>query len=122
MRPLTRDVLEQLIATCSKGTLADQRDAALLLLAFASGGRRRSEIAGLRIEGLVDRPPIPADPGAPQGPKLPVLALRLGRTTTASREEDERVLAIGRPVETLRAWLGAAGISAGPVFRTIDRW
>jgi integrase len=121
-KPLTRDVLERLIAACAKGTLADKRDAALLLLAFASGGRRRSEIAALRVEDLVERPPVPADRSAPQGPKLPVLALKLGRTKTASREDDERVLAVGRPVEALRAWLEAAGISSGPVFRAIDRW
>jgi integrase len=121
-KPLTRDVLERLIAACAKGTLADKRDAALLLVAFASGGRRRSEIAGLRIEDLVERPPVPADPRAPQGPKLPVLALKLARTKTASREDDERVLAVGRPVEALKAWLAAAGISSGPVFRPIDRW
>ena len=121
-KPLTRDVLERLIAACAKGTLADKRDAALLLLAFASGGRRRSEIAGLRVEDLVERPPVPADPRTPQGPKLPVLALKLGRTKTASREDDERVLAVGRPVEALKAWLEAAGIASGPVFRAIDRW
>ena len=121
-KPLTRDVLERLIAACSKGTLADKRDAALLLLAFASGGRRRSEIAALRMEDIVERPPVPADRSTPQGPKLPVLALRLGRTKTASREDDERALAVGRPVEALRAWLEAAGISSGPVFRRIDRW
>jgi integrase len=121
-KPLTRDVLERLIAACSNGTLADKRDAALLLIAFASGGRRRSEIAALRMEDLVERPPVPADRSAPQGPKLPVLALMLGRTKTASREDDERVLAVGRPVEALKAWLEAAGISSGPVFRRIDRW
>ena len=121
-KPLTRDVLERLIAACAKGTLADKRDAALLLLAFASGSRRRSEIAGLRVEDLVERPPVPADPRTPQGPKLPVLALKLGRTKTASREDDERVLAVGRPVEALKAWLEAAGIASGPVFRAIDRW
>jgi len=86
-----------------------------LLLAFASGGHCRSEIAGLRIEDLVERPPVPADPDAPQGPKLPVLALWLGRTKTASREDDERVLAVGRPVEALGAWLEASGISSGSV-------
>jgi len=121
-KPLTRDVLQRLIAACSNGTLADKRDAALLLIAFASGGRRRSEIAALRMEDLVERPPVPADRSAPQGPKLPVLALILGRTKTARREDDERVLAVGRPVEALKAWLEAAGISSGPVFRRIDRW
>jgi len=121
-KPLTRDVLERLIATCDGNGPADRRDPALLLLAFASGGRRRSEIAALRIEDLVERPPVPVDRSAPPGPKLPVLALKLGRTKTASREDDERVLAVGRPVEALRAWLDAAAISSGPVFRPIDRW
>ena len=32
------------------------------------------------------------------------------------------MLAIGRPVVALNAWLEAAGISEGPVFRAIDRW
>ena len=74
------------------------------------------------MEDLVERPPIPADRSAPQGPKLPVLALKLGRTKTASRDDDECALAVGRPVEALKAWLEAAGISSGPVFRRIDRW
>jgi hypothetical protein len=33
-----------------------------LLTAFASGGRRRSEIAGMRIEDLVDEELVHADP------------------------------------------------------------
>jgi hypothetical protein len=41
---VTKDVLEKLLATCARGRLADTRDAALLLVAFASDGRRRSEV------------------------------------------------------------------------------
>ena len=119
---LDREVLERLIAACDGARLAGRRDAALLLLAFASGGRRRSEIARLKFEDLVERPPIPANPDDASGPKLPVLALRLLRSKTASREEDEREFAIGRPVVALNAWLEAAGISEGPMFRAIDRW
>lgn len=29
---------------------------------------------------------------------------------------------IGEPVIALRVWPGRAGITEGPVFRTIDRW
>ena len=45
---ITRDILDQLIETCGRGRAVDLRDRALLLLAFGSGGRRRSEIAQLR--------------------------------------------------------------------------
>jgi integrase len=121
-RPVTRDVLDQLLATCDAGRPAALRDRALLLVAFASGGRRRSEAASLRVADLIPREPVPADPKQPDGPTLPALALRLGRTKTASAEQDERVLLIGRPVEALRAWLEAAGIEKGPVFREITRW
>src|SRR4051812_33130456 len=84
--------------------------------------RRRSEAAALRVADLIERKPVPADPKTPDGPTLPALALRLGRTKTASAEQDERVLLIGRPVEALRTWLEAAGIQKGPVFREITRW
>jgi integrase len=53
---VTRNVLDRLIATCATDRLADTRDLAILLLAFASGGRRRSEVARLRVEQLRDEP------------------------------------------------------------------
>ena len=49
--PLTREILRTLLATCGPN-LRDLRDRAILGLGFASGGRRRSEIAGLRCEDL----------------------------------------------------------------------
>ena len=123
---VTRDILDQLLATCQADTqaetLVDIRDRALLLVAFGSGGRRRSEMAKLRLDDLVGRPPVPADPGAPDGPSLPCLALRLGRTKTASLDEDERVILIGRPVLALKTWLALAPITSGAVFRAIDRF
>ncbi|RUW63662.1 hypothetical protein EOA31_36305 [Mesorhizobium sp. M4B.F.Ca.ET.049.02.1.2] len=38
----------------------DVRDCAVLLMDFASGGRRRSVIAALRVEQLVEQEPEPA--------------------------------------------------------------
>lgn len=119
---ITRDVLDQLLATCGQGRAVDLRDRALLLLAFGSGGRRRSEIARLKVEDLEQREPVAADAKAPNGEKLPVLAIRLRRTKTSSADAGESVLVVGRPVEALGAWLAFSKIDVGPVFRRIDKW
>ena len=119
---ITRDLLDRLLATCGRGRAVDLRDRALLLLAFGSGGRRRSEIARLKIDDLEEREPVAADPKAPKDEKLPVLAIRLRRTKTSLADAGESVLVVGRPVEALRAWLAFTKIDAGPVFRRIDKW
>jgi integrase len=121
-RAITGDILEKLLATCGTGRLADSRDRAILLMAFGSGGRRRSEIAQLRVEQLVDDIKVPADPKDPSSPLLPCLAIVLGRTKTDKAEDDRRVLLVGRPVEALHEWLERADITKGSVFRSVDRW
>lgn len=55
-RAVTRDVIARLLATCVLHRLVDVRDRALLLAAFASGGRRRSEVAALRVTDRAARP------------------------------------------------------------------
>lgn len=117
-KAVTGDVLAKLLATCATGNLRDVRDRAILMVAFASGGRRRSEIAALRKEQLQPEEPIEVD----SGPPLPSLSIHLGRTKTSGAENDEVVYLTGRPVETLNAWLDAAKIDKGSVFRAIDRW
>jgi integrase len=121
-RAVTRDVLDRLIATCASDRLADTRDLAILLLAFASGGRRRSEVARLRVEQLRNEPPAPVDPRDAGSPTLPCLAIQLGRTKTRDADEEGRVLLVGPPVEALREWLERADIKKGPIFCAIDRW
>ena len=98
-RALTRDVLDRLLATCATDRLVDARDLAVLIVAFASGGRRRSEVAGLRLEQLQDESPVPLDPADPNSTPLPRLAIHLGRTKTTSSRHRERT-----------------------GFRSIDRW
>ncbi|PDT01669.1 integrase [Rhizobium chutanense] len=117
-KAVTGDVLAKLLATCATGSLRDVRDRAILMVAFASGGRRRSEIAGLRREQLSVEPPIEAG----DGPPLPSLAIHLGRTKTSTGEQDDVVYLTGRPVEALNAWMTAAKIDRGSVFRGIGRW
>ena len=121
-KAVTADVLETLLATCASDRLADARDAALLLVAFASGGRRRSEVAGLRVEQLIAEAPVASDPSDPNSSKLPCLSIRLGRTKTTGADADARVFLVGRPVAALREWLSRADIVKGPVFRAIDQW
>ncbi len=117
-KAVTGDVLAKLLATCATDSLRDLRDRAILMVAFASGGRRRSEIAGLRREQLTVEPPIEI----PDGPPLPSLAIHLGRTKTTSGEQDDVVYLTGRPVEALNAWMTTAKIESGSVFRAIGRW
>ncbi|MDL2407649.1 tyrosine-type recombinase/integrase [Rhizobium calliandrae] len=121
-RAVTGDVLAKLLAVCAGDRLVDLRDRALLLVAFASGGRRRSEVAGLRVEDLVDEELVRADPGNPNSPALPCLTIHLGRTKTTTADDDMHVVLIGRPVTALKQWLAAARIDTGPVFRRIDQW
>ncbi|MBT9371365.1 site-specific integrase [Rhizobium sp. CSW-27] len=117
-KAVTGDILSKLIGTCRTDNLRDVRDKAILMVAFASGGRRRSEVAGLRKEQLATEAPIHLD-GAPP---LPSLSILLGRTKTSGADNDEVVYLTGRPVDALNAWLALARIESGSVFRAIDRW
>ncbi|MCA1494944.1 tyrosine-type recombinase/integrase [Ensifer sp. NBAIM29] len=121
-KAVTVDVLSKLLQACGGDRLVDLRDRALFLTAFASGGRRRSEVAGLRVEDLTDEEPVRADPNDKNSPPLPCLSIRLGRTKTTTNDDDEHVLLIGRPVTALKRWLAEAAIKEGPVFRRIDQW
>lgn len=121
-RAVTSDILDRLLATCSTDRLADTRDLAILLLAFASGGRRRSEVARLRVEQITDEPAVQFDPQNPESGLLACAAVQLGRTKTGNFDDEGKVLIVGPPVEALREWLERADIASGPVFRAIDRW
>jgi integrase len=121
-KAVTGDILVKLLATCAGDRLVDIRDRALLLTAFASGGRRRSEIANLRIEDLVDEEPVHADPRKTESPLLPCLTINLGRTKTTTAEDKAHAILIGRPVEALKRWIEEASIETGPIFRRIDQW
>ncbi|MBJ6719629.1 site-specific integrase [Bacillus sp. PR5] len=115
---ITGDILGKLLATCSGEELTAIRDRAILMVAFAAGGRRRSEVASLRTEQLVKQVPVTDENGSP----LPSLGIHLGRTKTSGTDQDEFVYLTGRPVEALTLWLEAARIDKGSVFRKVDRW
>lgn len=121
-KAVTADILTALLKAAAGDRLVDVRDRALLLLAFASGGRRRSEVAALRFEHIVEQEPVPVDPREPEGLTLPCARLHLGRTKTTQADADDYVLLLGRPVLALAEWLRRSAIQEGAVFRAIDRW
>jgi integrase len=118
-KAVTGDIVQKLLASILTTDLVDVRDRALILVAFASGGRRRSELANLRVEDIVVEEPVKTGPDTAA---LPCLTLRLGRTKTATMEEDQTAILIGAPVDALNNWLTRAKLSSGPVFRGIDQW
>jgi site-specific recombinase XerD len=86
------------------------RDRALLLVGFA-GAFRRSELVALDVADLEE-----TETGL-------LVTIRRGKT---DQEGTGRTIAIPRgdvacPVKALRAWLDAAAIEAGPIFRPIDK-
>lgn len=101
---LTHDPLEAMLATCGDD-LEGQRDRALLRFGFASGGRRRSEIAGARLEQL-------------QRLGLETSVFQLGRSKTeqaaptASSAGGKPLL--GRVAVALKAWLAPAALPTAP--------
>lgn len=106
---LPRPALKALLATCDD-SLAGRRDRALLTFGFASGGRRRSEIAGADLADLHRLP----DGG---------FVYRLTHSKTQQEgpaigsTPDKPIL--GAAAHALDAWLQAAGHASGPIFRRV---
>jgi integrase len=109
-KPITRDILEGLLATCDD-THRGMRDRAMLMLAFASGGRRRSEVSALNVEdiGLGDF--------AAKG----LLWIRLLETKTTKKDQAPRLPLKGRAARAVVHWLEGAGLTKGPLFRPISK-
>lgn len=113
--PVMRDVLEALMAVCGPDAdgspLRGLRDRAILALAWASGGRRRSEIATLGRDDL-DLADFDADG---------LVWLRLLGTKTTGVDATPRLVVKGRAARALVAWIDAACIEDGPLFRPISK-
>jgi integrase len=112
---VTMDALGKMIATCDTSPKG-LRDRALLLLGFASGGRRRSELHAARIEHLVSR-------ARPDGGVDYDLLLYAGKTfSAASSVEVRRKPVAGIAADAVTAWLGwlaEQGVQTGPLFPRI---
>jgi len=123
---LTREPLEALLDTCDD-SLAGLRDRALLLFAFASGGRRRSEVTAATLENTRA---APRSPGQPAGPAY-VHLMGVSKSNQSGRTRaDSHKPVVGQAAQALQAWLdawrlhnAARGLPApeGPIFRRIRK-
>ncbi|GAB2655413.1 site-specific integrase [Arenimonas aestuarii] len=106
---ITLTELEAMLATCDD-SLEGLRDRALLCFGFASGGRRRSEIAAADVRDL-----------RRIGPQGYIYRLEHSKTqqagVTASSTPDKPVL--DRAAVALEDWLEASGIAEGAIFRRL---
>ncbi|WP_298506685.1 site-specific integrase [uncultured Sphaerochaeta sp.] len=105
-RAITRDILEVMLSTCGS-SLIDTRDKAILLFAFSTGGRRRSEVASARMEHLAQ-----VDGGY-------IYHLPFSKTDQDAHGMDLPLL--GRASIALDTWLKISGITEGFVFRSIRK-
>ena len=113
-RALTKDPLQLVLATCDE-TLRGKRDRALLLFAWATGGRRRSEVAGATLENLrrVD---------ARSSSVAYVYTLTHSKTNQSGQDRPEDVKPlVGTAALAMQAWLAASGIKEGALFRRIRK-
>ena len=105
---LTKDPLQAVLATCDD-SLRGKRDRALLLFAWASGGRRRSEVAAAEMEQL--RRIAPAEF---------VYTLFHSKTNQSGRDRPENHKPVlGAAGAALHDWLQTSGIVEGRIFRRI---
>ena len=112
-KALPLEDLEAIVAQLqASASLKALRDSALLQLGFF-GGFRRSELVSLMVADVS---------WEPQG-----LVITLPRSKTdQSGEGVVKAIPFGEgvccPASALRAWLSAAGISSGPLLRTVNQW
>ncbi|GAB3778939.1 site-specific integrase [Dyella agri] len=108
---ITQAELARMLATC-EDTLTGLRDRALLLFAFASGGRRRSEVANAELSDL-----------RRVGERAFVYHLGHSKTQqagpSATSTPDKPLL--GPAAEALADWLAATQLTEGPIFRRLWR-
>ena len=106
---LVREPLELMLDTCDD-SLRGTRDRALLLFAWASGGRRRSEVAAARLENLKR-----------VGDAF-IYTLERSKTNQegADRPENDKPIQ-GAAAAALAEWLKQSGIVEGALFRRIRK-
>jgi integrase len=107
---LTRTPFDLLLETCDD-SLRGVRDRALLLFAWSSGGRRRSEVVGATVGNLHQ-----------VSERVYTYTLRHSKTNqTGSDRQDNVKPVVGLAAEAMTRWLQRSGIDDGPIFRRIRR-
>lgn len=107
--PITREVLEAMLETCDHSHRG-MRDRAALMLGWASGGRRRSEIVALNRDDIDDEAFESAG----------LIRIRLLRTKTTGPDQAPRLPLKSRSARAVMRWINAARIGSGPLFRPVS--
>jgi integrase len=105
--PATKSVIEKLIATCDC-SLVGKRDKSLILLAFSSGGRRRSELSAFRVSDVK---------------KLNdnQYQIRMYHSKSDYSGKPKLFPVVGMAGAALRDYLESTGIDVGPLYRNISK-
>ena len=107
---LTRTPFDLLLETCDD-SLRGVRDRALLLFAWSSGGRRRSEVVGATVDNLQQI-----------SDRVYTYTLRHSKTNQSGADRQDNIKpVVGPAAEAMRQWLQRSGIAEGPIFRRIRR-
>jgi len=107
---LTKDPLQALLATCDDSVIGI-RDKALLLFAWSSGGRRRSEVATAEMQFLkrIDANKF-------------IYNLAFSKTNQSAKDRPENHKpVIGLAGEALAEWLDLSEIADGAIFRRVRK-
>lgn len=108
--PITRDVLEDLLEACDH-SLRGVRDRAILMLGWASGGRRRSEITNLKLE----------DVDLKDYAEKQLIWLHMVESKTTPKGETPALVLKGRAAKALKLWIDLSEITDGPLFRPVSK-
>ncbi len=104
---LTKDPLQSILATCDD-SLRGQRDRALLLFAWTSGGRRRSEVAEADMQHLRS---------IPEGY---IYTLSYSKTNQSGIDQPgNNKPVLGQAADALHTWLNVTKITEGRIFRRV---
>ncbi len=106
-KAITRYILDDMLDTCGD-SLRDIRDKAMLLFAWGSGGRRRSEVAAADMKDLTKNPDGDFTYTIPQ-------------SKTDQTGKGAPVPLKGRVARALKEWLSAANITEGPIFLAVAK-
>jgi len=104
---ILKEMLLDMIDTCSDDKIIDLRDKALLLFGFCSGGRRRSEISSAKIENI-----------KMMGNEC---MYKIEKSKTDQEGKGMFVPIKGKAFECINKWLKTLNQRKGPLFRSIRK-
>lgn len=105
---LTKGPLELVLATCDD-SVRGKRDRAMLLFAWASGGRRRSEVTDATMENLRNH----------SGRGYVYVMARSKSNQEGWQDASSNKPVAGIAAKALSEWLDVSGVTNGPIFRRL---